>query len=302
VYAPWGARFGALVIDGVLLNIVSHILRGALGHAPGATNASVFFPFWPAILVAALYFPLCHSLAGQTVGKAAVGLKVFDSASLGRLSLGRAFLRWFVTFLFWIPVIPGLLDGLSPLWNEDSNQAWHDKIGRSVVMNVRGPRRGAATVAPKPVQTERLWTSSHLKAGSISAFALGIVSVVATAFAGLVYAVGHGPADIITGGDSPAVSQEKLVIALSLGGATIALFALAVLLCVVQMRRSGLSLPLLRENLAFSAATAVAAVLLAVTPGPRHLGVFLGVVSVVSLVVCWMRIVRLPHRAWRAGA
>jgi PASTA domain/RDD family len=55
---------------------------------------------------------------------------VRDRTSLGRIGYPRAFARWFVIALFWLVLLlPGLLDGLSPLWDA-KRQAWHDKVVR----------------------------------------------------------------------------------------------------------------------------------------------------------------------------
>ena len=300
LYASWGARLGALFIDALLLAFVSRILGGILND-----SSSGFFPVsWVLeVPMAALYFPLCHSLAGQTVGKAAVGLKVFDSASLGRLSLGRAFLRWVVTFAFWIPVLPGVLDGFSPLWNEDSNQAWHDKIARSVVMRVRGSGQGAGTAVPqKPLRTERMWTSPLLKGGSIAALALGIVGIPVTLIVALDRSLARGEPNDMFNIDSPAVSHEKLVTAISIGGVTVGLFVLAVLLGAVQMRRNGLPLRLVELILVAAAGTGAAAVVLAAIPGTRDWGIPVGLVSILSLIVCWVWVLALLRRVRGAEA
>lgn len=298
LYASWGARLGAVLIDAVLLAFAVRMLGEILNPPPAH--------FWRVVevVVAALYFPLCHSLTGQTVGKAAVGLKVFDSRSLGRLSLGRAFLRWFVTFLLWIPVVPGLLDGLSPLWNEDSNQTWHDKIARSIVMRVRGSGRGAGTAVPqKPVRTERMWTSPLLKGGSIAALALGIIGIPATLIADFIYTWGLGSG--CSGdwcSDPPAVQHDHLVTTMSIGGVTIGLFALAVLLGVVQMRRNGLPLRLAELVLVVAAGAGATALVLAAMPATRRLAIPVGFASIAVLVVCWVWVLTSARRLWRAGA
>lgn len=302
LYASWGSRLGAWFIDALLLGFASwEIGRIVSDPSPGFSQAVHPVPIVVAV-VAALYFTLCHSLAGQTVGKAVVGLKVFDSRSLGRLSLGRAFLRWLVTLLLWILVVPGLLDSVSPLWNEDSNQAWHDKIARSVVMRVRGSEQGNATAMPAQ---SRLWTSPLLKGGSIAALGLGIVGIPATLIAAADYALGHGPESDCSDGcwfgtDSPEASHVKLVHALLIGDLTIALFALAVVLGVIQMHRSGLPLRPLGVNLFVAGLAAAVTVALESVAATHTWGLAVGAVSIATLFVCWVRILQLPRRAWRA--
>ncbi len=177
-------------------------------------------------------------------------------------------------------------------------------------MKVRtAPSHGPIPVGwtPPAVPTQPFWSSRPLKVGSIAAFIVGLVSIPVTGLAALDYALGHGPPSgcgsdgCWFGQDSPGVSHDKLVHALSRGGVTLALFALAVALGLVQMRRGGLPFRLIRVNLVFSAVTAVAAVGLLSVPGElRGAGAVLGIVSALSLAVCWVRILQLPRRDWRA--
>ena len=293
VYASWGARLGAWLIDAALLGVAFRIFRGSLDPTTWPDHGVVL-----ELLAGALYFSLCHSLTGQTVGKAVVGLKVFDSRSLGRLSIWRAVLRWGVTVVFWIAlVVPGLLDAVSPLWNEDSNQAWHDKIARSVVMRVRGSRESTDTAG-----TQRAWTSPSLKFGSIAAFAVGIVGIPATLIASFTYSFGSGSG--CSGdwcSDPPAVQHDHLVTAISIGGVTIALFALAVLLGVVQMRRKRQRLWLAGLTLVADAAAGAAALVLAAVPATRDSGIPVGLVSIATLAVGWVWVLSALRRNWRAN-
>src|SRR5579885_2405001 len=98
IYASWGARLGAWFIDVVALGVATWVVVGFLGPhyeefpAWALGGHFIFFRFLLQLLLGGLYFTLCHSLKGQTLGKAAVGLEVFDSQTLGRLSIRRAFL------------------------------------------------------------------------------------------------------------------------------------------------------------------------------------------------------------------
>jgi uncharacterized RDD family membrane protein YckC len=125
LYATWGKRSGAWLIDAVVVSAAIVLLDrmhiGGLG----------LLLIWP------VYFTLCHGgERGQTIGKRVVGIAVRDAASLGRLSYPRSLARWLVTALFWVLfVIPGILDGLSPLWKSE-RRAWHDVMVGSVVIRV----------------------------------------------------------------------------------------------------------------------------------------------------------------------
>jgi hypothetical protein len=186
---------------------------------------------------------------------------------------------------------------LSPLWNEDSNQAWHDKIARSVVMRVRGSRQGAETAV-----TERIWTSPLLKGGSIAAFALGVVGIPVTLIIALDRSLARGEPNDMFNIDSPAVSHEKLVFAISIGGVSIGLFALAVLLGAVQMRRIRLPLRLVPAVLVAGAGTGAAAVVLAAVPATRDSGIPVGLLSIAILAVCWVWVLALLRRVRKAEA
>ena len=129
LYATWGKRFGAWLIDAVVvwtaIVLLDRMHIASLGRYHG------LLLIWP------VYFTLWHGgERGQTIGKRIVGIAVRDAASLGRLSYRRSLARWLVTALFWVLfVIPGILDGLSPLWRSE-RRAWHDVMVGSVVIRV----------------------------------------------------------------------------------------------------------------------------------------------------------------------
>lgn len=84
----------------------------------------------------AAYFTVCHGgRRGRTVGKAILGISVRDALTCGPIGHLTAFVRWLVGLLFWVFVIPEILDGFSPLWN-DRRQAWHDRAVGTVVVRV----------------------------------------------------------------------------------------------------------------------------------------------------------------------
>jgi uncharacterized RDD family membrane protein YckC len=139
LYATWARRLGAWLIDGLMLLGADTALTLAVTHG-GSRDAPLGWSlFYSAVLFLGplAYCTLCHgSRAGQTLGKRAVAIAVRDRASLGRVSYARAFVRWLVTALFWmLLLLPGLLDGLWPLW-DGKRQAWHDKIVGSVVIRL----------------------------------------------------------------------------------------------------------------------------------------------------------------------
>jgi uncharacterized RDD family membrane protein YckC len=128
LYATWGKRLGAWLLDSVLLWVASALLERTVLTGPGGL---ILILLWPA------YFTLCHGGEhGQTLGKRACGIAVRDAMSFGRLGYPRALGRWLVTALFWsLLAVPGLLDGLSPLWRPD-RRAWHDRAAGSLVIQL----------------------------------------------------------------------------------------------------------------------------------------------------------------------
>ncbi len=73
---------------------------------------------------------------GQTVGKSSCAIQVRDIETGGPIGFGRGLGRQLILYVFAIAcVLPLLLDYLSPLWDQ-KRQAWHDKLVRSVVVDV----------------------------------------------------------------------------------------------------------------------------------------------------------------------
>ncbi|MDQ3980681.1 MAG: RDD family protein [Actinomycetota bacterium] len=146
-YAGWWRRFAAIIIDGLLLGIPLYIFAVATGLIEFTTDditgelASVdVSPVWYAIsiLVPLLYYGLLEGgQGGASVGKMALGIKVRDADTGGPIGVGKAALRRFIYNILWyLLVIPGVINGLSPLW-DDRKQSWHDKAVNSVVVRRR---------------------------------------------------------------------------------------------------------------------------------------------------------------------
>ena len=122
--AGFWRRFGAYLIDAILLGIPYGIL---IAIAPDAVG--VIYVLW-LILQIAYYVVLEGGPKGQTVGKMALGIRVYDLKQGGPIGYGRGFIRW-------IGRIPsGLLLLLGYFWMlwDKENQTWHDKFAGSVVV------------------------------------------------------------------------------------------------------------------------------------------------------------------------
>jgi uncharacterized RDD family membrane protein YckC len=155
-YASFGARFGALFIDGIVLFLISLpfdvvgwlSLRKALencfrvttdnttsikcpnGALQGGWLAAAIGLFIVGWVVAMVIY--CRKVSrGQSWGQKALGIRIVDARTGAAISAGRVFLRQicrvfsqFLCFLgyFWM------------LWDKDK-QTWHDKMVNTVVID-----------------------------------------------------------------------------------------------------------------------------------------------------------------------
>ena len=121
--AGWWQRVGAAILDGLVLLIPSIILLVIFkqGAAYQATST----------LVSLAYFTYFEGgPTGQTVGKRALGIRVYDFRQGGAIGYGRGFLRQIGKYLSAIPL------GLGYLWMlwDKEKQCWQDKIAGTVVV------------------------------------------------------------------------------------------------------------------------------------------------------------------------
>lgn len=159
-YDTFSARFVANMIDGFLFRMVGFVvvhvnISDSLIGVKILTAVSIFFPY--------LYSILLHGLTGQTIGKMAMGIKIFDKDEKVRISFYQAFLRdaiplglilvfWFastlnpsvdpeslssysillvITIFIW-----ALLEIITLLFNK-KRRALHDFIAGTVVLKIR---------------------------------------------------------------------------------------------------------------------------------------------------------------------
>ena len=117
-------RFAAVLIDGILFTIITIPLRITLDDALYTATST--------LLVVAYYVLLEGGPRGQTIGKMAVGIRVFDLARGGPIGYGRAFIRYLGRYLSFFVFLLGYL---WMLWDKEK-QTWHDKLAGSVVVPV----------------------------------------------------------------------------------------------------------------------------------------------------------------------
>jgi uncharacterized RDD family membrane protein YckC len=133
-YAGFWIRFGAALIDGILLGIVGGIIGFIIGMATGgaggtsdtASNIAGFVGF----LIGIAYYVMMESGPRQaTLGKMALGLKVTDMEG-GRISAGKAAARYFSKILSAIILMIGyIMAAFTP-----KKQALHDIIAKTLVV------------------------------------------------------------------------------------------------------------------------------------------------------------------------
>ncbi|GGZ90159.1 RDD family protein [Streptomyces echinoruber] len=156
--ASMGRRFGARLIDGLIIGAIYAVLTvagvaGSLGAAKDCDSNAVdyqtcidnvssdFVAKFGAVigvvgLAGLLYEWLMVGLLGRTLGKMAVGIRVVKADTGAKPGLGSAFLRWV------IPAVGSVVCGigqlvvyLSPFWDKSGRQqGWHDKVAGTMVV------------------------------------------------------------------------------------------------------------------------------------------------------------------------
>ena len=120
--ASFFRRFGAALLDGILIGIVSGVLQALVGRGPGSLLG---------LAVGVAYYAYLEGGAtGQTLGKKALGIRVIDLRSGAPIGFSRGVIRYFARILSTIPLLLGYF---WMLWDSEK-QTWHDKLAGSVVV------------------------------------------------------------------------------------------------------------------------------------------------------------------------
>jgi uncharacterized RDD family membrane protein YckC len=129
-YAGFWIRFGAALIDGILLGIVAGIIAFIIGMATGNSETVSNIAGLINFLIGIPYFIVMESGPRQaTLGKMALGLKVTDAEG-GRISAGQAAIRYFSKILSAIILMIGyIMAAFTP-----KKQALHDIIAKTLVV------------------------------------------------------------------------------------------------------------------------------------------------------------------------
>ena len=120
--AGFWLRFAAAFLDGILLSIVTIPLQIAL-------SVSAYY-FFATVIGIAYYTMLEGGPKGQTVGKMACGIRVYDLANGGPIGYGRGFIRYIGRI---VSALPLLLGYFWMIWDKEK-QTFHDKFAGSVVV------------------------------------------------------------------------------------------------------------------------------------------------------------------------
>lgn len=151
--APWWKRLVAILIDSVILvfgyvilvlAVTAAVTQGSnsvssSSSTSGASALAAVAALWVLLSIpAAVYYAMMNgSRRGQTLGKMALGIAVRDAQTGGPIGFWRGLWRNLITIVFEVAFsIPYLLDSLAPLWDA-RRQAWHDKVARSVVVDLK---------------------------------------------------------------------------------------------------------------------------------------------------------------------
>lgn len=139
VYAGFGKRFLAALLDGLILSIINWIvgfvigliLSPLAGGSEGAAASAGLLGGLVGVLISWLYYAVQESSAKQaTIGKQALGIVVTDLAN-NRISFVQATIRYFSKILSALILLIGYLMALFT----EKKQALHDMIAGTLVVN-----------------------------------------------------------------------------------------------------------------------------------------------------------------------
>ncbi|WP_037498653.1 RDD family protein [Solirubrobacter soli] len=122
--AGFWQRFGAAFLDGLILLVPTVILRVIFKDSVG------LYYLFQTIISLGYYTYFEGGPTGQTIGKRALGIRVYDFREGGAIGYGRGFLRQIGKYIAAIPLFLGYF---WMLWDKEK-QCWQDKIAGTVVV------------------------------------------------------------------------------------------------------------------------------------------------------------------------
>ena len=140
-YAGFWIRFGAILIDLVVMIIVLYIPLTMIYGEEYWIGEQFIYGFWDVILgyivpiVVTIWFWLRYS---GTPGKMATKLRIVDAATGNKMTTGQAIGRYFAYTIAILPLCLGLI------WVgiDKKKQGWHDKLAGTVVIRDTGKQSG----------------------------------------------------------------------------------------------------------------------------------------------------------------
>ncbi len=133
VYASFGKRFLAVLIDIILVGFVTSIL-GSITGTVSTTSTGTYTMNPLGTLAGFVYYVAMIHKYGATVGKMALNIRVQDMTTGQNLDIIHAILREIVG-----KMLSGIALGLGYLWMlwNPQKQTWHDMIAKSIVVEVK---------------------------------------------------------------------------------------------------------------------------------------------------------------------
>ena len=125
--AGFWQRVAAILIDSLILVVLQFVVVGVL--AAISEDAAIIGYFIVIVAGIAYYVMLEGGESGQTVGKKALNIRVYDLKQGGPIGYGRAFIRY-------IGRIASSIFLIGYLWSiwDSEKQTFHDKFAGSVVV------------------------------------------------------------------------------------------------------------------------------------------------------------------------
>lgn len=141
-WAGIGARFGALLLDAVLIVVALFAVGIAVAAADGGSSSNTsespevaaLSLGW--VVFALIYHPLCWYLFGASLGQKALGMRIAKAWNGAHVGLSEVLVRYCVFFFATVIVPVGLLSAVMTA-RDPFKRAWHDQIARTIVVKRR---------------------------------------------------------------------------------------------------------------------------------------------------------------------
>jgi uncharacterized RDD family membrane protein YckC len=133
-----GARFGALLVDSVIIVAALFAVGFAISAVEPAdagarysTAATAMSLAW--VVFALVYHPVCWYLFGASLGQKALGLRIARAWSGAPIGIGEVLVRYLIFFFVTIAIPVGIVCAV--MTSQDPfKRAWHDQVARTIVV------------------------------------------------------------------------------------------------------------------------------------------------------------------------